>query len=117
VYVRPFPDVDKGRWQISTVQGVAPVWSPKGGEIFYREVGSGRMMAAPVEISGATFRPGLPVALFRLDGGTDYDVSRDGSRFLALRAEGAGTPAATSDRIVMVENWFEVLKTRAPAPR
>ena len=36
VYVRPFPDVDKGKWQVSTSGGDSPLWSPDGRELFYR---------------------------------------------------------------------------------
>ena len=38
VYVRPFPEVNKGRWQISTGQEYAdsPLWSPDSRKIFYR---------------------------------------------------------------------------------
>jgi serine/threonine-protein kinase len=35
VYVRPFPEVDKGKWQISTSSGNSPLWSPDGRELFY----------------------------------------------------------------------------------
>jgi eukaryotic-like serine/threonine-protein kinase len=27
VYVRPFPEVEKGRWQVSTSGGDSPLWS------------------------------------------------------------------------------------------
>ena len=33
VYVRPFPEVDKGKWQVSTSGGVYPLWSPDGREL------------------------------------------------------------------------------------
>ena len=36
VYVRPFPDVDAGRWQISTDGGEWPLWNPAADELFYR---------------------------------------------------------------------------------
>ena len=36
IYVRPFPNVDDGKWQISRDGGVAPVWHPKEQELFYR---------------------------------------------------------------------------------
>jgi Tol biopolymer transport system component len=36
VYVRPFPGVDGGRWQVSTNGGSSPLWSPDGRELFYR---------------------------------------------------------------------------------
>ena len=35
VYVRPFPNVGEGRWQVSTNGGRNPVWGPNGQEIFY----------------------------------------------------------------------------------
>jgi eukaryotic-like serine/threonine-protein kinase len=34
VYVRPYPAVDKGRWQISTDGGTSPRWNPDGRELF-----------------------------------------------------------------------------------
>ena len=34
VYVQPFPDVDTGRWQISTTGGMAPLWGRTGGSCF-----------------------------------------------------------------------------------
>jgi Tol biopolymer transport system component len=30
VYVRPFPEVEGGRWQVSTSGGDSPPWSPDG---------------------------------------------------------------------------------------
>ena len=44
VYVRPFPDVEGGRWQVSTAGGVKPLWAPDGRELFYLALG-GRLMA------------------------------------------------------------------------
>ena len=35
VYVRPFPDVEGGRWQISNDGGTRPLWARGGGELFY----------------------------------------------------------------------------------
>jgi Tol biopolymer transport system component len=35
IYVRPYPDVSKGRWQVSTRGGMRPLWSPDGRELFY----------------------------------------------------------------------------------
>ena len=35
IYVQPFPDVDTGRWPISTTGGTRPVWGPEGRELFY----------------------------------------------------------------------------------
>ena len=35
VYVRPFPDVEGGKSQVSTAGGRKPVWAPDGGELFF----------------------------------------------------------------------------------
>ena len=45
IYVRPFPDVDAGRWQISSTRSRRPRWGPDGQELFYLTpagVGHGR---------------------------------------------------------------------------
>ena len=34
--MQPFPDVDSGRWQVSTSGGSQPMWAPSGQELFYR---------------------------------------------------------------------------------
>ena len=35
VYVRPFPGVERARWQVSTSGGTSPVWAHSGHELFY----------------------------------------------------------------------------------
>ncbi len=35
VYVRPFPDITRGKWQASTTGGFAPLWSNSSNELFY----------------------------------------------------------------------------------
>jgi hypothetical protein len=49
--------------------------------------------------------PWLPTPLLS----ANYDVSRDGKRFLMLKA---AEPENGARQIVVVQNWFEVLKKR-----
>ena len=35
IYVRPFPDVDSGHWQVSTGGGTRPLWARSGQELFF----------------------------------------------------------------------------------
>ena len=35
IYVRPFPAVDQGRWQVSTDGGRQPLWARNGRELIY----------------------------------------------------------------------------------
>ena len=34
-WLRPFPDVNSGRWQVSAEGGSRPVWSRSGRELFF----------------------------------------------------------------------------------
>ena len=51
IYVKPFPDVDSGRFPISPAGGSEPLWSPDGSELFYRA--GDRLMAVPVRTEPA----------------------------------------------------------------
>ena len=64
IYVRPWPDVNAGRWQVSTGGGTRPLWSRDGRELFY--YWQGGVMAVPVR-AGTVFSVGTPVQLFRGD--------------------------------------------------
>ena len=62
IYVRPFPNVGGGQWQVSTAGGRQPLWARSGKELFY--VGAdGALLRVPVEASGATWNAGTPMKL------------------------------------------------------
>jgi Tol biopolymer transport system component len=120
IYIRPFPDVDEGKWQVSTAVGNSPLWSPDGKELFYL-TDENAVMAVGVET-----KPGLilgtPEELFRgnfisgVGEGHPWDIHPDGDRFLMLKRAGASlsTEAAPRPKIIIVQNWFEELKERVP---
>ena len=93
VYVRPFPDVNKGKWQVSTGGGSCALWSPDGREIYYL-VGYSEVeavMGVAVETE-PVFRPGKPRLLFNgkytgpaPDNGVPWDIHPDGKRFLLIK--------------------------------
>ena len=123
IYVRPFPDVDSGRWQVSTEGGEKPLWAPDGGELFYVAPG-GEVMAVPVQTE-PTFTLGNGEVVvegqyfFGPTGlgpaGRAYDIAPDGQHFLMIKeGSGSGETAAPTS-IVVVEHWFEELKARVPA--
>jgi serine/threonine-protein kinase len=120
VYVRPYPDVNKGRWQVSTGGGSKPLWNPNGRELFYY-LEPGTLMSAPVE-SGTMFKAGTPQVIFQgqyFKGGSgrQYSVSPDGRRFLMIKNVASTNADAPLPQIVIVQNWFEELKRRVPAGR
>ena len=116
VYVRPFPNVDDGVWQISTGSGRGPLWAHNGREIFY--------LTDENEVMTASVDPGPPFAVtdrtllftagpeyyFANNTGT-WDVTRDDQRFLMARS-----PATVSGERTyrLVLNFFEELKARVP---
>ena len=57
VFVRPFPNVESGRWQVSTAGGTRPAWSRQGDELFYLD-GNDQLTAVRFQASGTTFIPG-----------------------------------------------------------
>ena len=114
IYVRPFPDVQNGRWQISKDGGTRPMWT-RSREIVYLVTG-GTMMAVPVNTTNG-LEPRNAIKLFSgpycmsLNGRT-YDVTPDGQRFVMVKIPGQSV--TESPRIIVVDNWFEELKRRVP---
>lgn len=119
VYVQPFPDIESGRWQVSTRGGTQPLWSRDGRELFYVE--GGRIMAVEVR-TRPTFSMGeTSVAVAgdyymgdRTITGRTFDVSPDGQRFLMIEEDPRGR--AAERQIHVVFNWFSELRERVPVP-
>jgi eukaryotic-like serine/threonine-protein kinase len=118
VYVRPFPSVHAGRWQISTGGGVRPIWAPSSRELFYVAPGetASRMMTVPVQ-TATVFSHGSPEMLFEgryflASTNRTYAVASDGQRFLMVK-EG-DTSTDTAAQVVVVENWIEEVKRLVP---
>ena len=116
IFVRPFPNTDAGKRQVSSGGGVAPLWSRDGTELFYLSRGKD-MMAARIT-AGPMIDVGAPVALFHVrdallgaesDWYTPWDVARDG-RFLMARLVGGNNDQAGA--IVVVENWLSELEAK-----
>ncbi len=116
IYVRPFPDVNGGKWQVSTGGGINPVWAHSGREIFYID-GKGRMVAAQVRTQGGfrvgERRPLFSVAdrqIFATANYASWDVGPDDRRFMMVQvAAGSGT---VPHDLIVVENFFEELKEK-----
>jgi serine/threonine protein kinase/Tol biopolymer transport system component len=120
VYVRPFPAVESGRWQVSTGGGSQPLWAPNSRELYFVDP-EGRIVSVSVQ-SGPGFIAGNPQVVVKSSlvrnppaiTGRMYDVSRDGRRFLLIKTVEGTEQAAPPPQIVVVQNWFEELKRLAP---
>jgi serine/threonine-protein kinase len=116
VFVRPFPDVNGGKWQVSSGGGSAPLWAHSGRELFFAR---GRNMYVVRIHPGPPFSAEPPRVLFaipdRVRAGSlvrgTFAITPDDQRFLMVRdnswEEMAGTPT-----MVVVENFFEELRAK-----
>jgi len=115
IYVSPFPDVKSGAQQVTISGGVMPVWSRDRKTLFYwiSAGGTVTLMEMPVTL-GPSFswgqaKPVVRGSFERPTSDPQFDFWND--RFLVLKAvESRATPT-----IVIIQNWFEELKQRAPA--
>ncbi len=111
VYVRAFPGPGS-KWRISTEGGTAPLWSPKGLELFYRQ--ENKMMVVPF-VAGTEPRPGKSKLLFEGEfeenslRTLNYDVTPDGRSFVMIRK----VDKPVSPQIHVVLNWFQELGQKA----
>ena len=114
VYVRPFPDAQGGRWQVSNGGGSEPLWSRDGRELFYLD---GAVRLTAVQVRGTpTFEAVGRTPLFDASNFVtagfhqSYDVSVDGRTFLFVSPLRA---AVQNDvRIVWVDNWLNDVAAR-----
>ena len=119
IYVRPYPAVNSGRWQVSTSGGSRPLWGAAGRELFY-VVPTGELMrvAVPPSASRATAPPEILIKagyVTNLVGqyGRSYDISPDGKRFVMIKRRGSGEVASAAS-VTVVLNWVEELKRLVP---
>ena len=114
VFVRPFPDAQSAKWQVSTDGGSSPHWSVRGNELFYLDAAN-EMQSAHVTTS-PSFGIVSKERLFSASGyflspwAQAYDVTPDGQRFLMLRVGTANGAMPVS--LVLVENFVTELRQR-----
>ena len=119
VFVRPFPDVENGQFQLSTRGAYAPLWSPDGKELYYlikKNTLTEAVMAVDVETT-PTFKFGSSTTLFKgayiAGAGSPWDT-HDGKRFLMIKPPVAA-PLSRQPKIVVFLNLDVKLKQEVPA--
>ena len=118
VYVRPFPDVDNGRWQISSEGGVEPRWSRDGRELIF-SFGGGpitRIVWSAAIAAGRAFSADQPKIMAKLTSNFSvaYDVAPDGRLLFHIPASISASGLTRLSQIVVAEHWFEELRVRVP---
>ncbi len=113
VWVTPFPAERGSPQQMTKEGGYAPVWSPNGDELFYRNTDKLMVIEVTTEPSlQAGNSKELFTAPLTLYSETitqaDYDIHPDGQKFLMLES------AAEVTSLNVILNWGEELKERVP---
>jgi Tol biopolymer transport system component/tRNA A-37 threonylcarbamoyl transferase component Bud32 len=118
VYVRPFPNTNDGRWQVSLTGGENPVWASDGRSLYFTR-GDGWLVEARLE-AGPSFGIASREPLF--DASAYFTVGSfhqafvaepRGNTFLFVEAQQFGAGAASQPtKLVWVDHWFNDLKQR-----
>jgi serine/threonine-protein kinase len=120
IFVRPFPDVGSGRWQVSSGGGITPVWAHNGRELFYVDPTTRELKAAAFATTATTFQPSRPSTLFEIPRGVlfnqfgnqeMFDVAPGDQRFLMARRYGANSSAAST---ILVQGFLGEVKRLVP---
>jgi Tol biopolymer transport system component len=108
VYIQSFPATGGGRrYSVSGAGGAEPAWRSDGQELFYVSA-EGTLTAVPVTLGETLIEFGGRETLFSAPVGTfrrNYEVSKDGQRFLVSRPAQPGGAAIT-----VWLNWQSLLE-------
>ena len=106
IYVRPFPS-GPGKWRVSTSGGRAPRWRSDGNELFFLTL-DGKLMAVSIRSKNSfefdVAKPLFDARVREANGGMDYEVTRDGQRFLI------NEPLTGGISLNVITNWRAALK-------
>jgi Tol biopolymer transport system component len=120
IFIRPFPEVDQGKWQVTTNGGSCPRWSPDGRELIYLG-DDNAVMSVAIETDPA-LSLGIPRKLFQgsyvgkgATEGIPWDIHPDGKRLLMMKEFTFTVPqAGAPQKINVILNWDVELKQRMP---
>ena len=114
VYVRTFePSASgaEGKWRISSVEGIGPIWSRNGRQLFYHS--QNRIMVADFVVRGRSFVASQPrvwsTQPLLATGFTNLDLAPDG-RFAVVPAPNT----LAKVRMTVLLNFFDELRRRIP---
>ncbi len=117
IFVRPFPNVEDGRTQVSADGGVDPRWSGDGRQLFFSDFGGegDRILAAHVRTEPAFAVDSVePLfiwqqGIYQSRDGWLWEPAPDGHRFLVIRYR---TQRSVVSGFVLIENFFAELRAK-----
>jgi len=115
VYIERFPE-SGAKVRISTRGGADTRWARNMREVFYWEIeapersAAQSLMAVTVD-AGTVVRAGAPRKILEQNAGKTWDLAPDGKRFLV---QPQATTHAPAQDLIVVTNWFDELRRKAP---
>ena len=117
IFVRPFPNVEDGRTQVSVDGGYDARWSSDGRQLFFSVYRSGtdRIVAAHVRTRPAFAVDSIEPLFIWQQGITQdtdgwlWEPAPDGNRFLVIRYR---TRRSVVTGFVLIENYLDELRTK-----
>jgi hypothetical protein len=112
IIVRPFPNIEDGRVQVSNGGGTEPLWSRDGRTLYYRKAGRGQIVAARMGSNGTFPRDQRSVVVqsavreyWDNDDTRQYSLMPDGTGFLMMRRI-RSTAGSTPMHLVLREHFL-----------
>ena len=126
IYVWPFPDVEKGKWQVSRQRGSFPIWNQASNEIIWRSPETDQIMTTnfnvaqenknaisfsnPTALFNAPYRTSTNFFLF------DYNDADEEFMFVSPDSSNSGSSVlALQIRPKVIENFPQDLRYAEPA--
>lgn len=111
VYIRPFPNVSAGKWQVSLDGGLLPKWAHRGGEVYYA-TRPGPFMSAEIRTTPTLtvgrrqllYTPVTPMPA------PAFDMTPDDKRTIRFWV-GSGADS-TRTQVILVQNVLAELRAR-----
>ena len=128
IYVRPFPDVETGKWQVSRQGGSFPIWNQASNEIIWWSPETDQIMTAHFNVAQENENAisfSNPTALFNAPYRTstnffpfDYNSANEEFVFISPDSSNSGSSVlALQTRLKVIENFSQELRNAAPAFR
>jgi serine/threonine protein kinase/Tol biopolymer transport system component len=108
VYIRPFPDVSRARWQVSTTGGSSPVWSSSGKALYF--VSATDQLLKMDVAGGSDFQVAVPQVMFSTNPfllapyHQSFNISADGQSFIFAQPV---NPSASEEYATVLLDWLQ----------
>ena len=128
IYIRPYPDISSGKWQVSRDGGRWPIWNDDESKLYFWGLGSQEIMSVDYRTTQDQLGRNLinlesPQPLFNISeyrfspSGRPWDYSATLDEFVFVENPIDDSLEETARRIQLhvIEDWFEELGSLAPA--